>query len=401
MGRADYLSLGDWNAACFRCGRKRKASTMKKQWQGFYVCPEHWEPRHPQDFVRGVKENPSVPWSQPPLNQFIYPSNNTAAIAGIAISGLAISGTGGTLNPPGTTFFIDGQTLIQASWLNTVNACVFTDIPAIGVLTSPFESELDTIESDGYIDNAKVSNISFSKLANKPTTLAGYGIVGGGTLLNVRVFTTADSGSTYTPTPGTTKVIVEVLGGGGPAASESSTSSYLSVGSGGSSGTYAIAFMNSGFDGAVLTIGAGGVADKNITLMTSGGTSSFGSVVSCPGGPVIYSVLQPNTTLDFHSNFGSSVATLAGDATGTFIYSVRGGPGGFGWGSVASGGIGGRGADSKYGRGGMGGSAPNAAGNAATGYGAGGGSSWCANGSPDGYLGGNGSPGVIVVWEYA
>jgi len=62
---------GDWNAQCFRCGTKRKASTMQKQWQGFYVCPEHWEPRQPQDFVRGVPDNPSVPWVQPDDWEFI------------------------------------------------------------------------------------------------------------------------------------------------------------------------------------------------------------------------------------------------------------------------------------------------------------------------------------------
>lgn len=65
MGSSDYLKLGSWNAQCFRCGAKRKADEMRKQWQGYWVCPEHWEPRHPQDFVRGVPDNPAVPWAQP------------------------------------------------------------------------------------------------------------------------------------------------------------------------------------------------------------------------------------------------------------------------------------------------------------------------------------------------
>lgn len=56
---------GDWNAVCRRCGAQKKASTLRRQWQGYYVCPEHWEPRHPQDFVRAVPDNPGVPWSQP------------------------------------------------------------------------------------------------------------------------------------------------------------------------------------------------------------------------------------------------------------------------------------------------------------------------------------------------
>ena len=64
-GRADYLELGDWNAVCYECGRKRKASQLKKHWQGYYVCPEHWEPRQPQDFVRSVPDVQTPPWTQP------------------------------------------------------------------------------------------------------------------------------------------------------------------------------------------------------------------------------------------------------------------------------------------------------------------------------------------------
>ena len=64
MGQADYFAPGDWNSTCARCGCTRKASTLVKTWDGLYVCPEHWEPRHPQDFVKAVKDNPAVPWVQ-------------------------------------------------------------------------------------------------------------------------------------------------------------------------------------------------------------------------------------------------------------------------------------------------------------------------------------------------
>lgn len=65
MGRADFLRLGDWNVQCYECGRKQKASTMKRHWQGYWVCPEHWETRQPQDFVRGTADNMTPPWTQP------------------------------------------------------------------------------------------------------------------------------------------------------------------------------------------------------------------------------------------------------------------------------------------------------------------------------------------------
>lgn len=65
MGQADFLRLGDWNVQCFECGRKFKASSMMRHWQGYYVCPPHWEPRQPQDFVRGVADLQTPPWTQP------------------------------------------------------------------------------------------------------------------------------------------------------------------------------------------------------------------------------------------------------------------------------------------------------------------------------------------------
>lgn len=62
--QSDFVP-GDWNASCFECGRKRKASQLRRHWQGYYVCPEHWEPRHPQDFVKAVPDHMEVPWAQP------------------------------------------------------------------------------------------------------------------------------------------------------------------------------------------------------------------------------------------------------------------------------------------------------------------------------------------------
>ena len=81
MGRADYLKLGDWNAACFECGRKFKASTLQRHWKGYYVCPEHWEPRQPQDFVRAIAEKPAPPWAQPMSDTFTsvcFPNDRSA-----------------------------------------------------------------------------------------------------------------------------------------------------------------------------------------------------------------------------------------------------------------------------------------------------------------------------------
>lgn len=72
MGKSDYYALGDWNTICYQCGRKFKASAMKRHWQGYYVCPTHWEPRNAQDFVRGVQDIQTPPWVQPmPADTFV------------------------------------------------------------------------------------------------------------------------------------------------------------------------------------------------------------------------------------------------------------------------------------------------------------------------------------------
>lgn len=90
-GKADYLELGDWNASCFQCGRKFKASELKKYWEGYWVCPAHWEPRQPQDFVRGTKDTQSPPWAQPPQDTFVEYCTTSTAIADYAIASCAIA----------------------------------------------------------------------------------------------------------------------------------------------------------------------------------------------------------------------------------------------------------------------------------------------------------------------
>jgi hypothetical protein len=92
-GPADYLELGDWNAACYQCGRKFKASQLKKHWQGFWVCPQHWEARHPQDFVRSIVDNMTPPWAQPPSDTYALfcTPNGISAIADFGVADCAIN----------------------------------------------------------------------------------------------------------------------------------------------------------------------------------------------------------------------------------------------------------------------------------------------------------------------
>jgi len=90
-GRADFWQSGDFNAVCFECGRKRKGSTLKKNWQGYYVCAEHWEPRQLQDFVRSIPDIITPPWTQPASDTFraICSLEGRQGIAGLGLAGCA------------------------------------------------------------------------------------------------------------------------------------------------------------------------------------------------------------------------------------------------------------------------------------------------------------------------
>jgi len=75
MGIRDFYVLGAFNAICDVCGQKRKSYELRKRWDGIMACKRCWEPRQPQDFVRGIPDNMSPPWTRPdPEPQFIDPS---------------------------------------------------------------------------------------------------------------------------------------------------------------------------------------------------------------------------------------------------------------------------------------------------------------------------------------
>jgi hypothetical protein len=65
MGRADFWKKGQWDVICDICGQKFHSSDLKERWDGLMCCREDWNPRQPQDFVRGIPDPQAVPWSRP------------------------------------------------------------------------------------------------------------------------------------------------------------------------------------------------------------------------------------------------------------------------------------------------------------------------------------------------
>ena len=60
-----YLALGKWNVVCDRCGFEYKSSALRRGWTGLRVCGPCFEPRHPQEMLKGRTDNQAPPWVRP------------------------------------------------------------------------------------------------------------------------------------------------------------------------------------------------------------------------------------------------------------------------------------------------------------------------------------------------
>lgn len=210
-----------------------------------------------------------------------------------------------------------------------------------------------------------------------------------------KIFT---SSGTYTPTPGTKKILIEVqgAGGGGGGAGATPATSY-SAGGNGTGGGYAMSLLDVAADkitSVPVTVGAGGLGGNGFpTGGNAGGASKFGSFITADGGHGSLTAKPMDTAFTITSTYG-------GIATGGNIINRQGD----GSDSVIC--IGGlivigRAGSSKFGAGGNGYANWNVSGKNGTGYGSGG-TGATSNNSPDVYYsGGNGADGIVIVWELA
>jgi hypothetical protein len=86
MNRNHYES-GGWNLICDVCSIKYKSSKAKQRWDGFIVCPNCYEQRHPQDFVRSRQDKITVPYIRPPADIFIIDVGDGYTVNGYIING--------------------------------------------------------------------------------------------------------------------------------------------------------------------------------------------------------------------------------------------------------------------------------------------------------------------------
>lgn len=63
-GSSSWIPGDPW-VICDRSGLKVRMSDTRKEWNGLRVAKAFYEPRHPQDFVRGRKDDMRVPDARP------------------------------------------------------------------------------------------------------------------------------------------------------------------------------------------------------------------------------------------------------------------------------------------------------------------------------------------------
>jgi hypothetical protein len=86
---------GDWNVICDRTGFKVKASQTRETWDGLRVRKESWEPRQPQDYVRGVPDDQTVPWARTPPPLAFIPVDGIITALRVRSTGVTICTRGG------------------------------------------------------------------------------------------------------------------------------------------------------------------------------------------------------------------------------------------------------------------------------------------------------------------
>ncbi|WP_312058985.1 phage tail protein [Pantoea septica] len=304
------------------------------------------------------------------------------------------------------------QTVRMLIIVNSTDAITLKIDPSVVLATRQYVDNA-VIEVKSYTDKALAAHVAadnphkqYLQTANALSEIKDAALVSellknvglidadgyGGRLIGVRVIT---SSQVYTAKEGTKAVIVEAVGGGGGGGGtyNTTTSGYKAVSGGGGAGGYGKSRYTSDFSNIAVTIGIGGSggAANSSSAGGSGGATSFGTKLVCYGG----SGGPPSTQYALPMHTSSAISGTVTGANLAYFRANQGTPGYY----AVNGWLSGAGASSPFGGGGTQVGLTGAGVNA-TGYGSGGSGASTAE-MASGQPGGAGTPGLVIVWEYA
>lgn len=237
----------------------------------------------------------------------------------------------------------------------------------------------------------------------KDSGVAIGAITGAGRLIGIQRITTTGAG-TYTPAAGTSFIIMELQGGGGGGGGVAQpTGSNAQIGGGGSGGGWLRKKLTANFSGASYSVGAKGTGGSSGANPGNNGSNT--TFTDTAGSPTTYTA-GGGTGGAAGANFTTTAfgPSTAGGTVTNGDDQVPGGPSRPALALSATSAHSGAGGTSHYSNGSpdarITAANTSAAGVAAGGKG-GGGSGAAANGTGAAQAGGDGSDGMIIIWEYS
>lgn len=187
---------GSFLRRCDRSGRVYGAEDTVREWNGLIVGKDEWEPRHPQEFKRGIREKIAAPMPRPeaPFDiGTVFTIDSVTAVSGSVVSSVYTSAAI-TNSRPFVFWTLDLATSIAIERL-TLGGMLFSGNPPIDIRRGVFVGYSD--------DNVTYTNSLEAVNENQygiTTGSASYSINVGQTARYLRLALIGGAGLGYTGT---------------------------------------------------------------------------------------------------------------------------------------------------------------------------------------------------------
>lgn len=157
MGRKLHFKMGSFYRTDDRSGFPQRAERTREEWTGLIVDEKLWEIRQPQDFVRGVKDDQSVPKPRPlPPNLFDGPIyTQLTANANVGATSVTVQSVAGFTNGDPMGIMTNLGEIFRATINAPPSGSTISFTPA---LTNPSASGNDVIDYATHIPPLPYAN---------------------------------------------------------------------------------------------------------------------------------------------------------------------------------------------------------------------------------------------------